>query len=120
MEKFFYLGQILGLTNTIGQVVAILAIITIVILLIFLLCICNDDDNEYKPLFIKGLKGSIIIGVIACFIAALVPSKQTWYLMKGGEIVDSLNEGGRISKTAEKTLDLINDYLDEQLERMKE
>ena len=119
MEKFFYLGQILGLTNTIGQVVAILAIITIVILLIFLLCICNDD-NEYKPLFIKGLRSSIIIGIVACLIAALVPSKQTWYLMKGGEIVDTLNEGGRISKTAEKTLDLINSYLDEQLERMKE
>lgn len=69
---------------------------------------------------IKSLKSFAIIGSIAFLITALVPSKQTWYLMKGGEIIDNLNENGRISKTAEKTLDLINNYLDEQLEKMKE
>lgn len=120
MEKFFYLGQILDVINTIGEVVVVLAIIAIIIATIFFFYAYYDDENEYKPVIVKTLKSFIIIAVIAFSITALVPSKQTWYLMKGGEIIDTLNEGGRISKTAEKTLDLINNYLDEQLERMKE
>jgi fumarate reductase subunit C len=119
MEKFFYLGQIFGVINTIGEGIALIAIIATCVFLIFYFCASAEND-ESKPIFVKGLKASIIASIIACIIATLVPSKQTWYLMKGGEIVDTLNEGGRISKTAEKTLDLINNYLDEQLERMKE
>ena len=118
MEKFFYLGQTLDVINTIGDALTIIAIIAIIILVVCNLC--TSPDDEYKPIIIKSLKTFIIIGGIACLISAFVPSKRTWYLMKGGEIVDTLNENGKISKTAEKTLDLINEYLDEQLERMKE
>ena len=50
----------------------------------------------------------------------LLEEREKICLMGIVDTLEYLKKGGRISKTAEKTLDLINSYLDEQLERMKE
>lgn len=122
MSKIFYLGQIFNGIDILSAAIFFLGIIGFACFVIWYLCMAVDGyekgDSEIEVPK-KAIKWSLIITVIGIVVNTLVPNRTTWYLMKGGDAVEKVATSKEVSKTAEKTLQLVNQYLDTKLNKNK-
>lgn len=103
MEWFFYWAEVLG-----GLKVA-----TLVITGAFLLCagIYNFVVmDEYDPNLISSKW--FIITIICLVIGLFLPSKKTVFIMGGIEIVEQVANNEEVKNISDRTLDIINLYLE--------
>lgn len=120
MSKIFYLGQIFNGIDILTAVMFFFGIIGFACFIIWYLCIASDGyekgDSEIE-IPKKAIKWSLIIALIGIVVNTLVPDRTTWYLMKGGDAVENVATSKEVSETADKTLKLINQYLDTKLNK---
>lgn len=120
MEKFFYLGQLFNAINTIGTLIfgfaGFLALAFSIYYVVAKANGCDEDDCEViVPK--KTTLYCILVMVVSWLIMMFVPNKETWYLMNGGKVIDEVASNEKVKDTASKTLDLINEYLDEKINK---
>ena len=120
MEKFFYLGQLFDALNTIGTAIFIFSAF---VALGFGICYAvakangyDEDDSEVITTKKTTLYG-ILVMIVSALIMVFVPEKETWYLMNGGKVIEEVASNEKVKDTATKTLDLINEYLDEKINK---
>jgi hypothetical protein len=123
MSRIFYLGQIFNGIDILTAVMFFLGIIAFVCFGIWYVLMVSEGyekgDNEIEAPK-KAIKWSLIAIVIGIVVNTLVPNRTTWYLMKGGDAVEKVATSKEVSETAEKTLKLVNQYLDTKLNKNKE
>lgn len=123
MEKFFYLGQVFDALNCIGTVLFILSACTALGFGIWYVAAkingWEEDDSEIRVPK-KTTLYSLLVCVVSALIMAFVPEKETWYLMNGGKVIEEVASNEKVKNTATKTLDLINEYLDRELNKNKD
>lgn len=120
MSKIFYLGQIFNGIDIFTAAMFFLGIIALGSALIWYAIVAADGyekgDSEIEVPK-KVIRWSLIITIIGIVVNTLVPNRTTWYLMKGGDAIESVAKTEKVSKTAEKTLELVNQYLDTKLNK---
>lgn len=120
MEKFFYLGQVFDALNTISIAIFIFSVCTALGFGVWYVAAktngWDDDDSEVKVPK-KTTLYSILVMIVFALIMAFVPEKETWYLMNGGKVIEEVASNEKVKDTATKTLDLINEYLDRELNK---
>lgn len=123
MSRIFYLGQIFNGIDILTAVMFFLGIIAFVCFGIWYVLMVSEGyekgDSEIEAPK-KAIKWSLIAIVIGIVVNTLVPNRTTWYLMKGGDAVEKVATSKEVSETAEKTLKLVNQYLDTKLNKNKE
>jgi amino acid transporter len=77
----------------------------------------NDLENKTPDLLLKKIKPVILFSIIILFIALLVPSKQTMYLMASAKFVREI-EGSE--KLPENTVKALNKLLEAYIKPEKE
>lgn len=123
MSRIFYLGQIFNGIDILTAVIFFLGIIAFVCFAIWYVVASyegyekGDSEIEFPK---KAIKWSLIAIVVGIVVNTLVPNRTTWYLMKGGDAIESVAKSEKVSETAEKTLKLVNQYLDTKLNKDKE
>ena len=123
MSKIFYLGQIFNGIGILTATMFFLGIVALGSCVIWYAIVAADGyekgDSEIEVPK-KAIKWSLVITIIGIVVNTLVPNRTTWYLMKGGDAVEKVATSKEVSKTAEKTLQLVNQYLDTKLNKNKE
>lgn len=123
MNRIFYLGQVFNGIDILASTLFILGVAGIVCFAIWIAMAYSDGyekgDNEIETPK-KGIKWSMVALVLGLLITTFVPNRTTWYLMKGGDAVEKVATSKEVSETAEKTLQLVNQYLDTKLNKNKE
>lgn len=120
MSRIFYLGQIFNGIDILTAVMFFLGVTAFVCFGIWY-AVASAEDYEKGDSEIevpkKAIKWSLIITLIGIVVNTLVPNRTTWYLMKGGDAIESVAKSEKVSETAEKTLQLVNQYLDTKLNK---
>lgn len=120
MSKIFYLGQIFNGIDILTAVMFFFGIIGFACFAIWYLCVSSEGyekgDSEIEVPK-KAIRWSLIITLIGIVVNTLIPNRTTWYLMKGGDAVENVATSKEVSETADKTLKLINQYLDTKLNK---
>lgn len=83
-----------------------------------------DEKRESKRLeklakFKKRIKGIFVGVLISILTIIIVPDRRTYLLMVGGNAVEEVAKNERVQEVAGKTLDLIEQYLDQELNEKK-
>ena len=120
MEKIFYLASVFEGLNIIGVVVLVISILTTVVGLI---CYLSERDyfgQEEYELFKKIKTFSITSLIVSALILIFVPSKETYYFMVGGKAIEEVAKNERVQETAGQTLDLLQEYLQAETEKIRE
>ena len=119
MEKFFYLGQVFDTINGISIFAFILSMFGIIGFTIYhAISRADFDEDDDEVIFSgKALLHSIVAAIISGSVMLFVPNKETWYLMNGGKVIEEIASNEKVKETASKTLDLINQYLDEKINK---
>ena len=123
MERFFYLGQLFDAVNGISMAIFVCSIFLVFgfgIYYVVARAYGYDDDDSDAKIPKKAALYSILVMAVSGLIMTFVPSKETWYLMNGGKVIDQVASNEKVQDTATKTLDLINEYLDRKLNKGKE
>ena len=108
LALFVYLAGVVG---NVGGVFVVIAIISCTIMLI-----CGASSVGYDKSLMKPFYISLSTLVFSAFVAALLPSEKTMYLMAGAYTTQAVVQ----STVGKKTVDLIEQKLDEELAKLKE
>jgi len=108
LALFVYLAGVVG---NVGGVFVAIAIISAVIAFICGAVAINADKSFIKPFYI-----SLCVLLFSAFTAALLPSEKTMYLMAGAYTTQAVAQ----STVGQKTVELIEQKLDEELAKLKE
>lgn len=108
LALFVYLAGVVG---KVGGVFVIIAIISAIITFVCGFIAVDVDKSFMKPFYI-----SLCACVFAALIAALLPSEKTMYLMAGAYTTQAVAQ----STVGQKTVELIEQKLDEELAKLKE
>lgn len=73
--------------------------------------VANNDKSFIKPFYI-----SLFTLVFSAFVSALLPAEKTMYLMAGAYTTQAVAQ----STVGQKTVELIEQNLDEELAKLKE
>ena len=109
LALFVYLAGVVG--NVGGVFVAIAIISAIIMFICGVSAVCDDDKSFIKPFYI-----SLCTLLFSAFTAALLPSEKTMYLMAGAYTTQAVAQ----STVGQKTVELIEQKLDEELAKLKE
>ena len=107
LALFVYLAGVVG---NVGGVFVAIAIISAIIMFICGVYVV-DDKSFMKPFYI-----SLCTLLFSAFTAALLPSEKTMYLMAGAYTTQAVAQ----STVGQKTVELIEQKLDEELAKLKE
>ena len=130
MGKIFYLAELFNDLEGLSFAFIILGCIAIIILSAaaytddLFTPYLYDGKEESKRLeklakFKKRIKG-IFVGILISGLAIIiVPDRRTYLLMVGGNAVEEVAKNERVQEVAGKTLDLIEQYLDQELNGKK-
>ena len=109
LALFVYLAGVVG---NVGGMFVVIAIISVIVMFICVFTIVPDNDKTLiKPFYI-----SLSTPLFSAFVAALLPSEKTMYLMAGAYTTQAVVQ----STVGKKTVDLIEQKLDEELAKLKE
>lgn len=123
MERMFYIAELVGKLNKICALLAILFSIAMAIGWIgrVISTVGEDYTEGDKKAFKQVSKYSTIFGIIFILAALILPSKNTYLLMMGGKVVDmTIENNPQLKKIPEKTLDLLNAWIEEETRNIKE
>lgn len=119
----FYIAELVGKLNKICALLAILFSIAMAIGWIgrVISTVGEDYTEGDKKAFKQVSKYSTIFGIIFILAALILPSKNTYLLMMGGKVVDmTIENNPQLKKIPEKTLDLLNAWIEEETRNIKE
>lgn len=119
MERIFYLAQIFNGLHTLGIVLIVVFTFALTVFIPFKYCNFDPEDHEWDTLS-KWIKRSWWIVSIACLLVIFVPEKKTFLFMVGGKAVDSLVDHTDIEEVPGNTINLLNEYIKAETERVKE
>jgi len=109
LALFVYLAGVVG---KVGGLFTVIAFVSTIAVFFCGISIAADNDKSFiKPLYI-----SLCTCVFAAFVAALLPSEKTMYLMAGAYTTQAVAQ----STVGQKTVELIEQKLDEELAKLKE
>lgn len=119
MEKIFYLAQVFNGLNTLGIVLIVVFTVALAVFIPVKYCNFDPEDHEWNALT-KWIKRSWWIVFIASLLVIFVPEKKTFLFMVGGKAVDSLVDHTDIEEVPSNTINLLNEYIKAETERVKE
>lgn len=109
LALFIYLAGVVG---KVGGLFTVIAFVSTIAVFFCGISIAADNDKSFiKPLYI-----SLCTFVFTTFIASLLPSEKTMYLMAGAYTTQAVAQ----STVGQKTVELIEQKLDEELAKLKE
>jgi hypothetical protein len=73
-------------------------------------------EKNIKNIF-RIIKTTLAVGVVACILAVLLPSQKTFVAMIAGGAVQEVVTSDKAKEIGGKSLDLLNKWLDEKLEK---
>ena len=124
MDKVFYIASVLGTFKTVLGIVLFLTMFAVVSLCIWyfgcdLYAPQYSDDSDRKACT-KWLKRSFIALIVSAILLIFVPGRETYLFMVGGKAVEKVANNENIQGAAEKTLNLLNEYIEYKTEEVKE
>lgn len=127
MENFFYYAEICESLNNLCLIFIIFSILLSIAYTIASQVFSEEEanaENAENAVVVKNirkwLKRFIISSFISIFLYVVLPSKQTLYLMKGFGIIEKTLNDSTAKHLPSKTIELLNEYLDKELEQLKE
>lgn len=109
LALFVYLAGIVGKVG--GVFFAIATISGLIAFMCGIYTVSNNDKSFIKPFYI-----SLSTLLFSAFVSALLPSEKTMYLMAGTYTTQAVAQ----STVGQKTVELIEQKLDEELAKLKE
>lgn len=123
MENFFYYAEICESLNNLFLTFIIFSILLSIAYSIASQVFSEEGANAENAVIVKNirkwLKRFIISSFISIFLYIVMPSKQTLYLMKGFGIIEKTLNDSTAKHLPSKTIELLNEYLDKELELLK-
>ncbi len=119
----FYLAELIGSLNEACTMLAILFSMAMAIGWVgrVISTIGEDYTEGDKKAFKQVSKYSTIFEIIFILAALILPSKETYLLMMGGRVVDlTIEDNPQIKEIPEKTIDLLNAWIEEETKNIKE
>ena len=126
MEKIFYISQILGVFEFVSSFVFIFSVVALAILTVVLHFgdVCDKNDSFYNERIAKNvkiwLKRTLIVSIISVVCCTFVPSKKTYLLMVGSNVIEEISKNEKVQERTEKTLDLFDQYLEKKIKEDEE
>ncbi|HDZ4931879.1 TPA: hypothetical protein RTF98_001293 [Campylobacter jejuni] len=99
--------------------IAVITLIASIFLLVLFFYFEIEEDKEIVKGIKTGMKIFIPVCVVVVFIAALMPSKQTAYLMAGAYIGELVIKSEFTNKRLEKVIEIIDLNLDKQIKELQ-
>ena len=119
MEKIFYLAQVFNGLNTLGIVFTVMAAVALCVC-IPLKYTCYDAECEEWNLLSKWIRRCWWILLVSCLLIIFVPERKTFLFMVGGKAVDELVEHTDIEEVPGNTVNLLNEYIKAETEKVRE
>lgn len=122
MENFFYYAEICESLNDLWLIFVILGLSLSFGFFIARLVdtVEKDEDVMRVKKTIKWFKVFIISSSISIILYIVTPTKETLYLMKGFGIIENTLNDSTAKHLPSKTIELLNEYLDNELKKFKE
>lgn len=123
MEHIFYLADILGALSKIFTIFFAFSLISTIVLIIGT-CIkihdCGKDDKDTVMLRKWAIRSSIIL-VVSLLGHVFTPDKDTYLLIKGGEIVEeAYKNSSDLQELPKNTAEFLNEYIKTLTKELKE
>jgi hypothetical protein len=118
MEKLFYLAHVCDILWSIGLVFSIISIVVVVFLIISKYVDYHEYDDEWD-LLTKWIKRMSVILIISILTIIFCPNKKTFLFMMGGKVVDELVDKTNIEELPNNTIELLNEYIKVETEKIK-
>jgi len=109
LALFVYLAGVVGKVG--GVFVVICTVSAIAAFICGISTVADNDKSFIKPFYI-----SLSTLLFSAFVSALLPSEKTMYLMAGAYTTQAVAQ----STVGQKTVELIEQKLDEELAKLKE
>lgn len=110
LALFVYLAGVVG--NLVNVFITVATIAILIVLSIAPFAIMEDDNKG----MLKAIYIAVATTVFSTFMAVIIPSEKTMYLMAGAYTTQAVVQ----STVGKKTVDLIEQKLDEELAKLKE
>ena len=98
--------------NSVSFLLAMIATFSFIISCVVGLYILNGDGESPKRYFV-----TLIFSIVVSFITIAIPSKQAIYMMAGAKVVQDISKDPRTQNTLDKIYKIIDNKLDEQLNK---
>lgn len=123
MEHIFYLANVFGALSKFFILVFAISFIALIMFIIGA-CIhehdCGKDDEDAK-LFRKWVKYTSVIVVVSFLGRIFIPDKDTYLLMKGGEIVEeAYKNSSDLQELPKNTAEFLNEYVKTLTKELKD
>lgn len=126
MGKIFYLAELFNDLEGLSFAFIVLGCLAIIVLVAVAYAddlftpYLYDEKKENQRLeklakFKRRIKGIFIGILVSGLTIVIVPDRKTYLLMVGGNAVEEVAKNERVQEVAGKTLDLIEQYLDREL-----
>lgn len=119
MEKIFYLAQVFNGLNTLGIVFLVVFTLALVVCMPLKYSMYDENDKEWEILS-TWIKRSWWMVAISSMLVIFVPEKKTFLFMVGGKAVDELVDHTDIEEVPNNTINLLNEYIKAETEKVKE
>ena len=123
MEHIFYLANVLGVLSKIFTLFFAISFIAVIVLIIGT-CINTHDygkDDEDTIVLRKWAIRSSVILVVSLLGHIFTPDKDTYLLMKGGQIVDeAYKNSSDLQELPKNTAEFLNEYVKTLTKELKE
>ena len=119
MEKIFYLAQVFNGLNTLGIVFLVVFTLALVVCMPLKYSMYDENDKEWEILS-TWIKRSWWMVAISSMLVIFVPEKKTFLFMVGGKAVDELVDNTDIEEVPNNTINLLNEYIKAETEKVKE
>lgn len=112
MEKIFYLAQVFGTLNTIGRIILCISMAVFFVTAALSADFSIENNKEGLKRAKAVCKVAFIFLALSLSLASFVPSKETYLLMVGGKVVDSvIEQNPSVKDLPGNTLQLLNEYI---------
>ena len=123
MERIFYLANVFGALSKIFTLIFAISFIAFIVFIVGA-CVQEHDygkDDEDAKLFRKWIKYTSVILVVSFLGHTFIPDKDTYLLMKGGEIVEeAYKNSSDLQELPKNTAEFLNEYVKTLTKELKD
>ena len=123
MEQIFYLANVLGALSKIFTIFFAISLIATIFLIIGTgvnTHDCGKDDEDTIMLRKWAVRSSVIL-IISLLGHIFIPNKDTYLLMKGGQIVeDAYRNSSDLQELPKNTAEFLNEYVKTRTKELKD
>ena len=123
MERIFYLADILGAFSTLFEVFIILCLCFTIFLISFAVIAAHESgkDSEDAMLLKKWAIRCGIVFIVSGLGYIFIPDKNTYLLMKGGQIVEeAYKNSSDLQELPKNTAEFLNEYIKTLTKELKD